>query len=139
MDLSSSTESAVANRECNRAVQRLEVAPVNLLEAAQVNPKCFVMSHERMHVHGLSHSREGVAKGFGMVHQAVELGGAEVPVAEGAPENASVKAAIVLAGLQPPEDVTSLGVDGLVVAVDVAALRLSHEKKGSLSYIACIN
>ena len=121
MDLSSSTESAIANRECNRDVQRLEVAPVNLLEAAQVNPKCFVMSHERMHVHGLSHSREGVAKGFGMVHQAVELGGAEVPVAEGAPENASVKAAIVLAGLQPPEDVTSLGVEGLVVAVYVAA------------------
>ena len=46
-----------------------------------------------------------------------------------------VKVEIVLAGLQPPEDMTSLGVEGIVVAVDVAALRLSHEKKGSLSYI----
>ena len=129
MDLSSSTESAVANRECNRAVQCLEVAPVNLLEAAQVNPKCFVMSHERMHVQGLSHCREGVAKGFGMVHQAVEVGGAEMPVAEGAPENASDKVAIVLAGLQPPEDVTSFGVEGLVVAADVAALHLLRSTK----------
>ena len=107
------------------------------LEAAQVNPKCFVFGHECMHIHGHSNSSaaNGSANGFGMVHQAVELGGAEVPVAEGAPENASAKVAIVLAGLQPPEDVTSLGVEGLVVAVDFAALRLSHEKKGSLSYI----
>src|SRR4051812_2478649 len=99
MDLSSSTESAVANKECNRDVQRLEVAPVNLLQVAPVNSKCFMMSHEGMHVHGLSHSREGVVEGFSMVHQAVELGGAEVPAAKGAPENASAKVAIVLAGM----------------------------------------
>ena len=111
MDLSSSTESAVANRECNRAVQRLEVAPVNLLEAAQVNPKCFVMSHERVHVHGLSYFRARGAKGFGMVHEAAEVGRAQAPQAEGAPVNASSKVDIVLAGLQPPENVTSLGVE----------------------------
>jgi hypothetical protein len=34
-----------------------------------------------------------------------------------------------MAGLQPPEDVTSLGVEGLVVAVDVATLHLSHSTK----------
>jgi hypothetical protein len=49
-----------------------------------------------------------------MVHQAVEVGGAELPVVEGAPANASSKVAIVMARLQPPEDVTSLGVEGLV-------------------------
>jgi hypothetical protein len=64
-----------------------------------------------------------------MVHQAVEVGGAEAPVAEGAPINALSKVAIVMAGLQPPEDVTSLGVEGLVIAVDVAALHLSRSTK----------
>jgi hypothetical protein len=64
-----------------------------------------------------------------MVHQGVEVGGAELPVAEGALVNASSKGAIVMAGLQPPEDVTSLGVEGLVVAVDVAALHLSRSTK----------
>jgi mannitol-specific phosphotransferase system IIBC component len=68
-----------------------------------------------------------------MVHQGVEVGGAELPVAEGALVNASSKGAIVMAGLQPPEDVTSLGVEGLVVtvdvAVDVAALYLSRSTK----------
>jgi hypothetical protein len=34
-----------------------------------------------------------------------------------------------MAGLQPPKDVTSLGVEGLVVAVDVAALHLSCSTK----------
>jgi hypothetical protein len=64
-----------------------------------------------------------------MVHQAVEVSGAESPVAEGAPVNASSKVAIVMAGLQPPEDVTSLGVEELVVVVDVAALHLSRSTK----------
>jgi hypothetical protein len=101
------------------------------LEVAQVNPKCFVFGHERMHIHGRSNSSaaNGSANGFGMVHQAVEVGGAEPPVAKGAPVNASSKVAIIMAGLQPPEDVTSLGVEGLVVAVDVAALHLSRSTK----------
>jgi hypothetical protein len=101
------------------------------LEAAQVNPKCFVFGHERMHIHGRSNSStaNGSANGFSMVHQAVEVGGAEPPVAEGAHINASSKMAIVMAGLQPPEDVTSLGVEGLVVAVDVTALHLSRSTK----------
>jgi hypothetical protein len=97
------------------------------LEAAQVNPKCIVFGHERMHVHGHSNysAANGSANGFGMVHQAVEVSGAEPPGAEGAPINASSKVAIVMARLQHSEDVTSLGVEGLVVAVDVAALHLS--------------
>jgi hypothetical protein len=101
------------------------------LEAAQVNPKCFVLGHEHMHIHGCSNSSaaRGSANGFGMVHQAVEVGGAEPPIAEGAPINASSKVAIVMAGLQPPEDVMSLGVEGLIVAVDVAALHLSRSTK----------
>jgi hypothetical protein len=64
-----------------------------------------------------------------MVHHAVEAGGAEPPVAEGAPVNASSKVAIVMARLQPPEDMTSHGVEGLVVVVDVAALHLSRSTK----------
>jgi hypothetical protein len=101
------------------------------LAAAQVNPKCFVFSHERMHVHGRSNSSDanGSANGFRMVHQAVEVGGAEPLVAEGAPVKASSKVAIVMAGLQPPEDVTSLGVEGLIIAVDIAALHLSRSTK----------
>jgi hypothetical protein len=101
------------------------------LEAAQVNPKCFVFGHERMHVysHSNSSAARGSANGFGMVHQTVEVDGVEPPVAEGAPINASSKVAIVMAGLQPLEDVTSLGVEGLVVAVDVAALHLSRSTK----------
>jgi hypothetical protein len=84
-----------------------------------------------MHVHDCfnSSAANGSANGFGMVHQAVEFGGAEPPGAEGAPVNASSKVAIVMAGLQPPEDVMSLGVEGLVVAVDVAALHLSRSTK----------
>ena len=61
-----------------------------------------------------------------MVHEAAEVGRAQAPRAEGAPVNASSKVAIVLAGPQPPENVTSLGVEGLIVAVDVAALHLLH-------------
>jgi hypothetical protein len=101
------------------------------LEAAQVNPKCFVFGHECMHVHGRSNSSaaNGSANGFSMVHHAVEVGGAEPPIAEGAPVNASSKVEIVMAGLQPPEDVKSLGVEGLVIAVDVAALHLSRSTK----------
>jgi hypothetical protein len=84
-----------------------------------------------MHVHGHSNSSaaDGSANGFDMVHQAVEVGGAEPPGAEGAPVNASSKVAIVMAGLQPPEDVTSLCVEGLVIAIDVAALHLSRSTK----------
>jgi hypothetical protein len=101
------------------------------LEAAQVNPKYFMFGHERMHVHGRFNSSVayGSANGFSMVHQAVEVGGAEPPIAEGAPVNASSKVVIVMARLQPSKDVTSLGVEGLVVAVDVAALHLSHSTK----------
>jgi hypothetical protein len=101
------------------------------LEAVQVNPKYFVFGHERMHVHGHSNSSaaNGSANGFSMVYQAVEVGGAELPIAEGAPVNASSKVATIMAGLQPPEDVTSIGVKELIIAVDVAALHLSRSTK----------
>src|SRR3954451_14218670 len=101
-----------------------------------MNPKCSVLGHERMHVHGHSNSSTASANGFSMVHQAVEVGGVELPVAEEAPVNASSKVAIVMDGLQPPEDVTSLGVEGLVVAVDVAALHLSRSTKTNTDSIA---
>jgi hypothetical protein len=101
------------------------------LEAAQVNPKCFVFGHEHIHVHGRSNSSaaNGSANGFNMVHQAVGVGGGEPPVTEGASVNALSKVAIVMARLQPPEDVMSPGVEGLVVAIDVAALHLSRSTK----------
>jgi hypothetical protein len=101
------------------------------LEAAQVNLKCFVFGHKRIYVHGRSNSSAAndSANGFSMVHQAVKVGGAEPPVAEGAPVNAFSKVAIVMAGLQPPEDVTSLDVEGLIVAVDIAAMHLSRSTK----------
>jgi hypothetical protein len=99
MNLSCSSERAVTYRECSRHVQRLQVASVTRLEATQVNPKCFVLGHERMHVHARSNSSAASANGFSMVHQAVEVGGVELPVAEGAPVNASSKVAIVMAGL----------------------------------------
>ena len=129
MNLSCSTDRAVTYRECSRHVQRLQVARVTRLEVAQVNPKCFVFGHVRMHVHGPSNSSAMAANGFSMVQQGVEVGVEEPPVAEGALVNALSKGATVLAGLQPPEDVTSLGVEGLVVAVDVAALHLSRSTK----------
>jgi hypothetical protein len=72
-----------------------------------------------------------------MVHQAVEVGGAEPPVAERAPVNALSKVAIVMAGLQPPEDMTSLGVEGLVIAIDVAALHLSRSTKDRKHGVNC--
>ena len=85
-----------------------------------MNPKGLVLCHERMHVHRISHPREGFPNGFGMRHDVAEVGAAEIPAAEGALVDASGEVEIVLAGLQPPEDVTSLGVEGLVVAVYVA-------------------
>ena len=88
-----------------------------------------MLCHERMHVHGISHPREGGANGFGMRHDAVEVGAAEIPAAEGALVDASGEVEIVLAGLQPPEDMTSLGVEGLVVAVYVAAQLQLHSNK----------
>jgi hypothetical protein len=82
-----------------------------------------------MHVHGHSNCSAASANEFSMVYQAVEVGGAELPVVEGEPINASSKVAIVMAGLQPSEDVTSLGVEGLIVAINVAALHLSRSTK----------
>jgi hypothetical protein len=69
------------------------------LEAAQVNLKCFVLGHECMHVHGRSNSSAVSTNGSSMVHQSVEVGGAELPVTEGAPINASSQVAIIMVGL----------------------------------------
>jgi hypothetical protein len=56
MNLRCSTDRVVTYREYSRHVQCLQVAPMTRLEVAQVNPKCFVFDHERMHVHGCSNS-----------------------------------------------------------------------------------
>jgi hypothetical protein len=61
----------------------------------------------------------------------------EPPVAEGAPINALSKVVIVMARLQPPEDVTSLGVEGLIIAIDVAALHLSRSTKDKKNRVNC--
>ena len=58
-----------------------------------------------------------------MPHEGVEVGG-EAPGAEGAPIDVAGEEGVELAGLQLPKHLTSLGVRGLVVAVDVAAIHL---------------
>ena len=84
-------------------------------------------------VHGLSNLGPGGLHGLGMRHHGVELGGSESPGgAEGAPVDVVREVAVVLAGLQPPQHVASLGVYGLVVAVDVAALDLFHSNTNRL-------
>jgi hypothetical protein len=85
------------------------------MEVAHVNPKGLEMSLERIHVHDRSHIWAGGPKGFGMIQEVVEVSGAEVPLAEGTHVDAFNKVAIVLDGLWPPKDVTSIGVEGLVI------------------------
>ena len=94
-----------------------------------MNPQGLVISYERMHIHGISDLGEGRADGLGMHHEAVEVGAAEPPVAEGAPKYVSSKEEIVHSGMKPHEDVTSLGVEGLVIAVYLAAQLLLHSNK----------
>ena len=136
-------DGAAADTEFYMPVRRLRMRPsavmpdrrhatlgdLHPLEVAQVNPQGLVISHERMHVHGISDLGEGGADGLGMHHEAVEVGAAEPSVAEGAPEDASSKEVIVHSVLKPPEDVTSLGVEGLVIAVYLAAQLLLHSNK----------
>ena len=136
-------DGAAADTECNRRVRRLPMrssavmpdrwhatlGDLHPLEVVQVNPQGLVISHERMNIHGISDLGEGGADGLGMIHEKVEVGAVEPSVAEGAPEDASSKEAIVHSGLKPPEDVTSLGVEGLVVAVYLAAQLMLHSNK----------
>ena len=93
-----------------------------------MNPKGLVVSHEGIHVLGLSHPRAGGAGGFGMIHEAVEVLAGEVPPAEGALEVVSleVEVVVILARLQPPQDLTSLRVEVLIVAANVTVLNLLH-------------
>ena len=54
-----------------------------------------------------------------MPHHAVEVGGAERPCgAEGARVDPVGEVAVILAGLQPPQNLASLGVPGLIVGTD---------------------
>ena len=58
-----------------------------------------------------------------MPHEGVEVGG-EAPIAEGELVDVTGEEGIELAGLQLPKHLTSLGVCGLIVAADVAAIHL---------------
>ena len=90
-------------------------------------PSANVLSGVGVAVHRLSHIGPGGLHGLGMHLQGIEVGGAQGPgLAEGAPVDIVLEVAVVVAGLQPPQHVTSLGVHGLVVAVDVAAQDLFH-------------
>ena len=93
-----------------------------------MNPKGLVVSHEGIHVLGHSHIRAGGAGGFGMIHDGVEVLTGEVPLAEGALEDVSleVEVLVVFARLQPPQDLTSLRVEVLVVAANVTVRNLLH-------------
>ena len=64
-----------------------------------------------------------------MRDEAVEVRGAESPGAEGAPVDLLGEVGDVLADLQPPQHLPSLGVLVLVVAADVAARHLIHIKR----------
>ena len=90
-----------------------------------MNAERKVLGHVGVEVHGLSHIGPGGLHDLGMRHHGVELGGTESPGgAEGAPVDVVGEVAVVLTELQPPQHVASLGVYGLVVAVDVSALDL---------------
>ena len=64
-----------------------------------------------------------------MREEAVEVSAAESPSAEGAPVDTLGEVGDVLADLQPPQHLASLGVMVLVVAADVAARQLIHIKR----------
>jgi hypothetical protein len=61
-----------------------------------MNPKHLVLSHEGIHVDGLSHLRTGGAKEFNMHHDVVEVVAGR-PIAKGAPVHVSSPAPVELA------------------------------------------
>ena len=91
-----------------------------------MNAERLVLGGEGVDVHGLADPGDAGADALGMRHKAVEVGAGESPFAEGAPVDLVGEVGIVLAGLQPPQHLTSLGVPMLVVAADVAAVQLLH-------------
>ena len=79
----------------------------------------LVLGFEAVDIHGLAAGPHIL----GMLHGGVEVRGVEPPGgAEGAPVHVIGEEVVVLAGLQSPQHMMSLGVHGLVVAVDVAAI-----------------
>jgi len=141
MELSLLADAAAADTVFNSPPRRLGMRPSvvtpdrrhatlgdgHLLEVAQVNAERNVLGNVGVEVHGRSHIGPGGLHGLGMRHHGVEVGGSESRGgAEGAPVDVVGEVAVVLAGPQPPQHVASLGVYGLVVAVDVGALDLFH-------------
>ena len=79
----------------------------HLLEVADVKNERLVLGPEAMDVHGLAAGPHVL----GMLHEGVEVRAVEPPGgAEGAPVHVAGKEVIVLAGLQPPQHMTSLDV-----------------------------
>ena len=72
---------------------------------------------------------EGPADVLGMREEAVEVGAAESPSAEGALVDTFGEVGGVLADLQPPQHLPSLNVLILLAAADVAARHLIHIKR----------
>ena len=63
-----------------------------------------------------------------MIHDGIEVLTGEVPLAEGALEDVSleVEVLVVFARLQPPQDLTSLRIEVLVVTANVTIRNLLH-------------
>ena len=99
------------------------------LDVAEVNAECLVLGVEGVDVHGLADPGVAGADALGMRHEAAEVCAGESPFAKGAHVDLVGEVGIVLAGLQPLQHLTSLGVPILVVAADVAAVHLFHIKR----------
>ena len=87
-----------------------------------MNAERLVLGVEGVDVHGLVDLGVAGADVLGMRHEAVEVGAGGSPFAEGAPVDLVGEVGIILASLQPPQHLTSLGVPILVVA----AIHLFH-------------
>ena len=89
-----------------------------------------MLGAEGVDVHGLADIGEGPADVLGMREEAVEVGAAESPSAEGALVDTFGEVGGVLADLQPPQDLPSLGVLLLLVAADVAGSKATVSARG---------
>ena len=94
-----------------------------------MNAERLVLGAEGVDVHSLADIGEGPSDVLGMREEAVEVGAAESPSAEGALVDTFGEVGGVLADLQPPQHLPSLGVLLLLVAADVTARHLIHIKR----------
>ena len=93
-----------------------------------MNAERLVLGAEGVDVHCLADLGKGPSDVLGMRQEAVEVGAAESPSAEGALVDTIGEVGGVLADLQPPQHLLSLGVLLLLVATDVTARHLIHIK-----------